>query len=68
MEKVTKRNRRNKYCSKCDWGMPLRFYNKDNRHKDGLRSECKICQYSRMVRSLSVKAKELKVERASLCN
>lgn len=64
----TKRKLTNKYCSKCDWGLPIRFFNKEIRNTDGLRSECKICQYGRMGKALTKKSKELRDERESLCN
>lgn len=67
-ERVSRKNPRNKYCSKCEWGLPARFFNKDSRHADGLRSECKVCQYSRMGKALIKKSKELRDERESLCD
>lgn len=33
-----------KFCNKCGWRLPLSWFGKHSRHKDGLQSNCKICK------------------------
>lgn len=48
-----------KSCSKCKEELFVGFFNRENRHKDGLRSECMSCQYKQMKKSLTKRIKEV---------
>lgn len=54
-------NKRKK-CSKCKKNLPIRFYSKDSRATDMMRSECKLCHAIAMVKSQKRKINKLRSE------
>ena len=51
---------KSKECSKCKKTFAITNFSGEKRAKDGLRSECKICQYEMNIKSLTKKVEEIK--------
>ena len=57
-------SRKRKACGKCGVARKIRFFNCDKRKKDGLRYDCKLCQYTTQMIFLKRKVVSMKEEYA----